>query len=92
VPDGGWHFSYLGGPNRVIEKIKAFAHTEVLQPGLLDETRIKMVIESGQDLYGRDFKFEFVNLDVSFPRCVVNNIDKWKHLIWFRDLVGKAGA
>jgi hypothetical protein len=92
VPDGGWHFSYLGGAKRIIEKIKAFAHTEVPHPGLLDETRIKMIIESGQDLYGRDFKFEFINLDDSFPRYVVNHIDKWKHLIWFRDLAGEAGA
>jgi hypothetical protein len=28
IGNAGWHFSYLGGPNKVSEKISAFAHQE----------------------------------------------------------------
>ena len=82
VPDGGWHFSYLGGTDKVIEKIRAFAHTEFLDPKFLEENRIKKLIESGEDLYGRGFEFRFVELDDSFPRYIINDVHRWKNFIW----------
>ena len=30
IPNGGWHFSWLGGGAKVIEKLRAFGHQEVL--------------------------------------------------------------
>lgn len=29
LPDAGWHFSWLGGPDRAIDKMAAFCHPEV---------------------------------------------------------------
>jgi hypothetical protein len=28
IPDAGWHFSYLGGAEKIIEKIHSFSHVE----------------------------------------------------------------
>jgi hypothetical protein len=29
LPDAGWHFSWLGGPDRAVKKVNAFCHPEV---------------------------------------------------------------
>jgi len=32
IENGGWHFSFLGGPQRIREKIEAFSHSEYDNP------------------------------------------------------------
>jgi beta-1,4-mannosyl-glycoprotein beta-1,4-N-acetylglucosaminyltransferase len=75
VPNGGWHFSYLGGISRIQTKIDAFAHQELNLPQYVDPANIRDAIESGRDLYGRDDTYEFrvVPIDARFPRVVVEN-------------------
>jgi hypothetical protein len=34
VPDAGWHFSWLGGPDSIREKVLSFSHMELI-PGVL---------------------------------------------------------
>src|SRR5262249_20637985 len=77
VPNGGWHFSYLGGISRIQTKIDAFAHRELNLPQYLDPANIRDAIESGRDLFGRDDLYEFrvVPIDAQFPRFVVENQD-----------------
>jgi len=51
IENAGWHFSFMGGPNRVIEKIKAYAHQEMNIPHILSNVELK--INSNVDLYNR---------------------------------------
>ena len=51
----GWHFSYMGGYDKVIEKIKSFAHQELNTKKIID--KIATRIKNKQDLYERHFKF-----------------------------------
>ncbi len=81
VEEGGWHFSYLGGVNKIIQKLEAFAHTEYNQSQYKSPEKIQEIIESGKDLFGRDFKYKFVPLDDSYPEYILKHIDKYKHLI-----------
>ncbi|MER3417492.1 MAG: hypothetical protein C4312_08255 [Thermoflexus sp.] len=81
IDNGGWHFSYLGGVDRVREKLKAFAHTEYSSL-LNDINRISDCVMSGLDLFDRKMKFQFVPIDETFPKHVVKNPDRFKHLIW----------
>ena len=37
IEDGGWHFSYFGGTDRIKNKLKAFAHTEMNQDSVLNK-------------------------------------------------------
>jgi len=65
VVNGGWHFSWLGGPDAVRAKAHAYAHTE--STALLDEAadrlwRDKVSPESGVN------RLLEVTVDDSFPR------------------------
>ncbi len=81
VEEGGWHFSYLGGVNKIIQKLEAFAHTEYNQSQYKSPEKIQEIIQSGKDLFDRDFKYKFVPLDDSYPEYILKHINKYKHLI-----------
>jgi beta-1,4-mannosyl-glycoprotein beta-1,4-N-acetylglucosaminyltransferase len=72
---GGWHFSYLGGVQRIQAKIAAFSHQELNHPQYTDAANIAGAIKSGRDLFGRDtfYRFQTVPVDNSFPSYVVEN-------------------
>lgn len=85
IKDGGWHFSYLGGINRIIEKIETFAHTKYHSMYNTEEfknpERIKSIMEEGKDLYGRKIEYLTVPVDETFPVYLSQNLDRFKHLI-----------
>ncbi|MGH7899085.1 MAG: hypothetical protein ACREQQ_14110, partial [Candidatus Binatia bacterium] len=53
IEDGGWHFSSMGGVERVRAKLAAFAHRELDVPSLTDPERLHRALAEGADLYGR---------------------------------------
>lgn len=83
ISDGGWHFSYIGGADSIALKIESFSHAEFDNEAVKDRNRIKKVIESGIDLFERHDKPKqvYVKLDESFPKHVLNNREKFSHLI-----------
>jgi beta-1,4-mannosyl-glycoprotein beta-1,4-N-acetylglucosaminyltransferase len=81
IKNGGWHFSYLGGENAILNKIKAFADPEYGKPKYRDIGRIKAAIKNGKDLFGRDLSFVTVPIDRTFPDFIRNNQSNLKGLI-----------
>lgn len=79
IQDAGWHFSYLGGPERVCDKMSAFSHqeAEVQKHNNLDSMR--EIFRSGGGVFGG--VNVYLELDNSFPKYVVENREKFKHLI-----------
>ena len=57
VPDGGYHFSYMGGVDRIISKmttiVDGYEFVEKSGGKLTDKKHIAEVMKSGKDLYGR---------------------------------------
>ncbi len=53
IENAGWHFSYLGGVEKIKYKLKSFAHTEFNKPEYLDERNITLAIKSGTDILKR---------------------------------------
>lgn len=51
--NAGYHFSYLGGPDKVKTKIESFAHTEFNRPDITSESNIKNALNKGQDVFRR---------------------------------------
>ena len=85
IDNAGWHFSYMGGVERMIEKFKSFAHQEesvqkVAKPEILAEK-----LKNGQSLWGNDY-WQFVEIDDTYPIDVVQNTSKYKHLIYEKPL------
>ena len=70
---GGWHCSYLGGPSGIKAKLESFLHSDLNLPHYKDERHLRICRATGIDLFLRyDMDFNFVPLDDSFPRPVLD--------------------
>lgn len=49
----GYHFSYLGGPDKVKTKIESFAHTEFNRADITSDENIINALNNGQDIFRR---------------------------------------
>jgi beta-1,4-mannosyl-glycoprotein beta-1,4-N-acetylglucosaminyltransferase len=54
IPNGGWHFSYFGDVNFIINKIRNFSHQEFNNSKFTDPEKIKKTIKENKDLYDRE--------------------------------------
>ncbi len=85
VPDGGWHFGYMGGDRetdvakRIGIKVKAAAHQEYNDREILAETMDHLIL--GEDIFGRDARFVRIPVDDSYPAFLIENTDRYSHLI-----------
>jgi beta-1,4-mannosyl-glycoprotein beta-1,4-N-acetylglucosaminyltransferase len=92
--DGGWHLSYVGGIDRIKEKIKGYSHQEFNNNHVLSSIEGK--INSNSDLFGRtnttyqdslqEYFFENmkkIDLETyTYPKNVLNLINnKFPYLI-----------
>jgi beta-1,4-mannosyl-glycoprotein beta-1,4-N-acetylglucosaminyltransferase len=53
IKKAGWHFSYLGGLEKIKEKIRSFAHTEFNKEEFLNDKNILEAMEKGKDIFKR---------------------------------------
>lgn len=80
IENAGWHFSNLGEPKRIYNKMKAFSHSDEFEEKyniseeLIQERKSKLV-----DPLGRPVEFMATELDV--PEYVLKNIDKYREEI-----------
>ncbi|MBN1121147.1 MAG: hypothetical protein JXJ17_08715 [Anaerolineae bacterium] len=83
IENGGWHFSFMGGKERIIQKLESYAHDEYNTDDIKDEKRLEQIMQSGGNLFGHDDgrEFRFVEIDESFPRELQQNREVYSHLI-----------
>jgi beta-1,4-mannosyl-glycoprotein beta-1,4-N-acetylglucosaminyltransferase len=68
IKRSGWHFSYLGGIEKIKEKISSFAHTEFNRDEYTSEENIMRAMEKGEDIFRRPgVSYEFVPLEFYPP-------------------------
>ena len=87
IEDGGWHFSFLGGGDRVREKLSAYDYqgrrsTPWLR--LLDtlfKSRVEKKIKANRDIFLSDRKFFTTEVDGSYPEYLRTHREKFKKLI-----------
>lgn len=61
ISKSGWHFSYLGGLEKIKYKIRSFAHTEFNREDFLKDENIIKAMEEGRDIFNRpDTSYKFV--------------------------------
>lgn len=56
LENGGWHFSYFGNVDFIIDKIKQSADQTFNKNEFLDSDTIRKKIKSGEDLFGRAYE------------------------------------
>jgi beta-1,4-mannosyl-glycoprotein beta-1,4-N-acetylglucosaminyltransferase len=81
ISNGGWHFTWMAGVEKIIQKLESFAHQEFNKPEHKDPETIKKLIESGKDLLVPDREYQIQKLDEQFPAYLINNIEKFKFLL-----------
>lgn len=77
---GGWHFSYLGGIERILEKLNSIVESTA---NAYSADHIKHCISNGLDLYGRTgraFEFDFIPIDQTLPHNIQAIIEKYPYL------------
>lgn len=85
VPDGGWHFGYMGSSKesdiskRIGEKVVAAAHQEYNNQDTLAEAKDRLLL--GQDMFGRDARFVRVEIDDTYPEYLLQHREKYEYLI-----------
>ena len=90
--DAGWHLGYMGGAERVKQKLISFAHQELNQPLYVDMNHIKETIGFGTCVWDkRDetqpcgvmpyWQFVKVGMNTNLPDVVVCNKMKYQSLI-----------
>lgn len=80
IENAGWHFSYLGNEDFIINKLESFSHQEYNTPAFKDRELLRKKTEQGESIWGQS-QFQFVGLDATFPKYLVDNKEKFKHLI-----------
>ena len=85
VADGGWHFGYMGSSRetdvsrRIGTKVVAAAHQEYNDEDLLREAGDRLIL--GQDIFGREARFERVEVDGSYPEYLLAHLEEYSYLI-----------
>lgn len=73
IPDCGWHFTYMGGVDRIHQKVRAFSHWN--EPSA--EPMLRRFREMPPEVAEAD-RLRIVPIDDSFPACVRNNEAYWR--------------
>lgn len=77
----GYHFSYLGGVEKVIAKIQSFAHTEYNREEIITHDYIEQCLDNGKDIFGRA-NVEYVFTDINeYPEVFRNIMTKYPNFL-----------
>lgn len=74
---GGWHFSYLGTPEFIADKLQNFTHSEYNKPEFTNPDKIRELIANGKDILGRGYKFEKIE-STFYPHLVKEDPERFK--------------
>lgn len=78
----GWHFSYLGDVEHIINKFRSFSHTELDRADTNDPDTLMERMRAGRDLWGDGHQYTIVNIDDTWPEAIKNNREYWRKYEW----------
>lgn len=87
LPDGGWHFTNMGGAEQIIKKLEAYDHANEVLPVLrqFKDYGVQDRIDKGYDYLGRPLDYwgkpyNFFVDESDWPQYLKENKDKYIHL------------
>lgn len=78
INDGGWHFSFMGGEEKVIEKLEAYAHQEFNTSYYKENVKNNIVTDMDPFFRSRLTK---VVIDDTYPKYLLDNLISYKHMV-----------
>ena len=80
MPEAAWHFTYMGGAEKVRDKVLAYSHTEVATARNTSADDLARRIAAREPIIDWGV-LEDVALDASFPRALVEEPERWRELL-----------
>lgn len=77
IKNGGWHFSFLGGVEKISEKIGSFSHQEFNTKEINNKIHIKFCIDNCLDIFDRPIKFKVLKNLKILPAGIIENKNKF---------------
>ncbi len=74
IRSAGWHFTFLGGAERVTEKLNSYIHRDQVPGDLLTGAGAAKRLASGYDINGTRMT-RFVEIDDTYPAYIRDNLD-----------------
>lgn len=88
APETGWHFSFMGGVEKVIQKIESFAHQEYNNEDI--KSTAKEQVEQGKDVFKRgDNNFTELQDLSKLPSYVLENKEKFESYFKTKEIKSK---
>ena len=82
IDNGGWHFSYCGGTQIIVEKLQSYSHQEYNTEKNRNPEYITEQIENRTFCFhNANAKLVSVPIDTSFPSYLRENLEKFQNLI-----------
>lgn len=81
ISNGGWHYSYLGGSEKILKKIDSTAHTEFNSDEFKNIDHINKSMKYGSDIFKRGKSFKIVDLEGNGPDCISFFTKKYPYLL-----------
>ena len=78
IENGGWHFSFMGGAEKVKDKITSYSAQEMINPHVLQS--IENNINNNIDPFFRG-NLSICGIDSSYPSYITENLPKFNHMI-----------
>ena len=76
IKNGGWHFSFQGGADRVKNKIEAYSHQEINNDSI--KSKIADNVKGSKDIRGRYIRFW--KDESKLPKYLLENKEKYKEM------------
>jgi len=81
IYEGGWHFSFLKEPKEISKKIQSYSHSEYNKTNFTDVKKIEERIRNKIDIFDRNIKYKTIDLDETFPKYILDNLNKYERWI-----------
>ncbi len=81
LDDSGWHFTWMGGVDKIILKLESMVHQEFNLPEFKNPEKILHSIRTGQDIFGRDLFYKLQSIDHQFPPYLLSHLKDYED--WF---------
>ena len=84
IENGGWHFSYMGGIEKIIHKIDSWTHVEYNNERYNSRDKVIQNVMQGRDLFEEGMRYELRDLDdpaLAFPNEIRRHPARWAFML-----------
>ena len=80
LENSGWHLTFMGGKDRIAQKIKSYGHQEYNNDSIISQISSK--VDNNIDILNRGVSIRNINIDDYYPKGMIDMIkEKFNYLI-----------